>query len=99
MRIKRGFDGATAVRLTRLLPVRGSVQQRLEEPVRSHQGDRYRIGVRPRSLQARSGPQHDVPYVDQVLAVGATPGLVDQAAIGLVGQDAAPPVRGVELLT
>jgi Amidohydrolase len=76
----------------------GSVQQRPQEPVRSHQSERYRIGVRLSCLQARAGPQDDVPYADQVLAVGAAPGLVDQAAIGLVGQDAAPPVRGVELL-
>jgi len=67
--------------------------------VRGHQGDRYRIGVRPGHFQARSGPQDGVPYADQVLAVGAAPGLIDHAAIGLVGQDAAPAARCVELLT
>jgi glyoxylase-like metal-dependent hydrolase (beta-lactamase superfamily II) len=76
---------------------RGSAQEGLEEPVRGHQGGRYRIGVRSGRFQARPGPQDSVPYAHQMLAVGAAPGLIDQAAVGLVGQDAAPPVRCVEL--
>lgn len=81
-----------------LSPGPESAQERLEEPVRGHQGGRYRIGVRPGRFQARARLQHSVAYADQVLAVGAAPGLIDQAAIGLVGQDAAPPVWCVELL-
>jgi hypothetical protein len=80
-----------------LLPGAESAQQWLEEPVRGHQGVRHRIGVRPGRLQAWPGPQDSVVHADEVLAVGAAPGRVDQAAIGLVGQDAAPPVRCVEL--
>jgi hypothetical protein len=67
--------------------------------VRGHQGGRYRIGVRSGRFHARPGPQDSVPYAHQMLAVGAASGLIDQAAVGLVGQDAAPPVRCVELLT
>jgi hypothetical protein len=62
-----------------------SAQQWLEEPVRGHQGVRYRISVRLRRLQARPGPQDSVLHADEVLAVGAAP---SQATIGLVGQDA-----------
>ena len=58
--------------------------------MRGHQGVRCRIGVRPGCFQARPGPRAGAVHADEMLAVGAAPGLVDQAAIGLVGQDAAP---------
>jgi hypothetical protein len=62
-----------------------SAQERLEEPVRVHQCSWNRVGAGPGSFQAETGPQDSVVYADQVLAVGAASGLIDQAAIGLVG--------------
>jgi hypothetical protein len=49
-----------------------------------HQGVRYGIGVWPGRFQARPEPQDSVVHADEVLAVGAAPGLVDQAAIAFM---------------